>query len=512
MEAGKSRIIRTELDGSALTPVVTGIDRGGDILLDVANNLMYWVQEVPGKIWRSDLNGMNKVQLVTTDDFPDDLRIDLAGGWIYWRTSNGISRANLSGQNKTTVLNASTTAFDLKNNQIYYLKWTNEGLFRANLDGSGSTIISTDNQFYNAYSLDINIADSTVYFLSANYGQMIKKAKWDGTQPLVLKERDVYMPGQINYNPATETFLWVNKHSSFQGDTSSSIKIWNKTSGAKPFTFIKEAPSSKRYLSAAVDWKAGNAFWAESSTTTLIKRIKLTGAGASNLVDAGLQFPLYQKFNPQNGRLYWTDYGADKIMSILPNGTDIQTIAAGLDGAGGFDFDTINQKIYVAAGGSRDIKRMNYDGTQVESIVSGLFSPISVAVNPLLDEIYWIDGSKLAKSKKDGTQITNVITPVAFTSYQDLIFVATPNSSAQQIIPIDAKFHYANYQALISFEQAQTAEISIFSVLGQKVSNEMLANQTEYLFDASGLTDGMYYLHVRNTKGQAGVFGFAVQR
>ena len=100
-DTGRSRIVRTNLDGSQIEDLVTrSLNIPQALALDLARGKMYWMDPGTIRIQRANLDGSQVEDLVVTGlDYPDGLALDLAGSKMYWTDAgtNKIQRANLDG-------------------------------------------------------------------------------------------------------------------------------------------------------------------------------------------------------------------------------------------------------------------------------------------------------------------------------------------------------------------------------------------------------------------------------
>ena len=145
------KIQRSNLDGSGVQDLITGLDAPGGIALDVAGGKMYWTDAGDtDKIQRSNLDGSRVEDLVTSGlDEPEGLALDVGGGKMYWadggwsgdRARGKIQRSNLDGSGvedlvTTGFWHPEGLALDVADGKMY---WTHSRakIQRSNLDGSG---------------------------------------------------------------------------------------------------------------------------------------------------------------------------------------------------------------------------------------------------------------------------------------------------------------------------------------------------------------------------------------
>jgi DNA-binding beta-propeller fold protein YncE len=144
-------IDRANLDGSGAVnlvhmPVQIG---NGSLALDLAGGKIYFTDYNDGLIERCNLDGTAPTTLISGLNFPWGIALDVASGKMYWADISGgdIRRANLDGSSPTTLVSGlnrpANIALDLPAGKMY---WTdspdvNGDLRQANLDGTGSVVL-----------------------------------------------------------------------------------------------------------------------------------------------------------------------------------------------------------------------------------------------------------------------------------------------------------------------------------------------------------------------------------
>ncbi len=147
----QATIQRSYLDGMNVLNIATipnGLIVG--IALDLVNGHIYMSNNSNASIQRMNFDGTNFFDLVTTGlQLPHDIAINLTNGKLYWtdRGLKKIVRSDLDGTNVVDVANIAGTPssmdIDIPNEHIYFLS-ENAGIFtinRINFDGSGLTPI-----------------------------------------------------------------------------------------------------------------------------------------------------------------------------------------------------------------------------------------------------------------------------------------------------------------------------------------------------------------------------------
>ena len=280
---------------------------------------------------------------------------DTALSHIYWTDAGtkNIWRANLDGSNIETLITIERTrygpgiyysgphglALDVNEGKMY---WT-EGLRRirrANLDGSDTeTLIITG---YSLHHLALDVDEGKMYWTESggnHYPYRIRRANLDGSNIETL-----VLPG-------------------------------GEPSGL------------------AVDVAGGKMYWTDRLNDN-IQRANLDGSNIETLISSehsGIN-PSGIALDVPESKMYWTERGANNIRRASLDGSDIETlITTGLDFPSGITLDVGEGKMYwVNNGGNRypgeiqraNIQRANLDGSNIETLITGLDSPALVALGP----------------------------------------------------------------------------------------------------------------------------------
>ncbi|MDE2812499.1 MAG: hypothetical protein OXM01_05730, partial [Gemmatimonadota bacterium] len=112
------------------------------------------------------------------------------------------------------------------------------------------------------------------------------------------------------------------------------------------------------------------------------QRSNLDGSGVEDLVTTGLVGPYGLVLDVSGGKLYWTDFGTDKIQRSNLDGSGVEDlVTTGLDFPVRLALDVSGGKMYWTDGGTDKIQRSNLDGSGVEDLVTtGLEGPDGIAL------------------------------------------------------------------------------------------------------------------------------------
>ena len=190
---GSNKIQRSLLDGSMVEDLVTeGLEFPAGIALDVQSNLMYWADATNGKIQRANLDGSNVVDFIPNLVSPYFVTLDLANQHIYWtdQRSFKVQRANLDGTNVVDLVTDLSLPrgvdINLEEGRLYWADRTLDVVQRSLLDGSNIETIHTATPSRAApHGVAVHASAGHVYWVD-NGLVTLKRANLDGTDPITL--------------------------------------------------------------------------------------------------------------------------------------------------------------------------------------------------------------------------------------------------------------------------------------------------------------------------------------
>jgi hypothetical protein len=200
---GGKDIRRSNLDGTGQTILVSGLTGACPPALDLANGKMYWADgpSGPGDIRMANLDGTGQITLINgLNNGPRTPALDLVHGTMYWADRNGgggtIERANFDGTGRTTLVNGlegpQFVALDLADGKMYWANSEANTIMRSNLDGSDPEVLVKN--LRTPVGLALNLRDGLMYWtesadeqggLGANLGD-IGVANLDGSNVQTL--------------------------------------------------------------------------------------------------------------------------------------------------------------------------------------------------------------------------------------------------------------------------------------------------------------------------------------
>ena len=395
------KIRRANLDGTNVEDFVTGLSEPEDIDLDLSRGKIYWTDTVTNKIQRANLDGTNIEDLVTVGlSHPLGLTLDVVGGKIYWTNSafhpgpwpglDKIQRANLDGTHvedlvTTGLVAASGIDLDLSRGKMYWTDIATNKIQRANLDGSSveDVIVSSANALINPNSLALGIPQT---------------------------------PSGLRFTPSTIA------DQTFTINTSVNLTLPSAIGGTAPYTYSLSALPAGLYFDAS-----GRQIYGTPTTVVSATPVTYTATDAIGST-ASLDFTITVQDTPPgtNVYMYWADLGTNKIQRANLDGTNLQDLATGFGRPVGIALDMTGGKLYWTDRSNPDhkdptsrnsIQRMNLDGTNIETLVTGGPSvKEAIALDLLGGKMYWAvwsevnEENKIQRANLDGSNIEDLVT------------------------------------------------------------------------------------------------------
>jgi len=255
----------------------------------------------------------------------------------------------------------------------------------------------------------------------------------------------------------------------FAGNTALAATIFFTDRGADNIQRIEDDGTNQQVLvvdqpnprGIALDVAAGKMYWTDGASDK-IQRANFDGSDVEDLVTVGLVGPRQLSLNFSEGKMYWADVAPGVISRANFDGTDVELVHDGgptqqfygisLDEASNLVYYSQNQgddfglfeldlndgipvlsrskvgvffghvrsiafdatagKIYMARCADGEITRINTDGTDFETIVTGLVEPEGIALDLSVGKVYWTDvgNGTIQRADLDGDNIEEVMT------------------------------------------------------------------------------------------------------
>ena len=465
-DAGTNKIQRADLNGANVEDLVTGLGIPYGLALDVSGGKMYWTNRQTNKIQRADLNGANVEDLVTSGlTFPGGLALDATGGKMYWTNpgANKIQRSNLDGSGVEDLVASGVSsptgiALDISGGKMYWTDRRSDKIQRSNLDGSGvEDLVTSGLDRPNGLALDVSAGK--MYWADTGTNK-VQRSNLDGSnvEDLATGANGLVDPSSVAVGtvpgsgggsgpgtgggsaPAPDLVVDTPSVSSSSPDTGAtftlSATVRNRGNGPSAASTLRYFSSSDATISTtdtAVGTDAVGVLAASGSSAESINLTAPSVAGTyyygacvdavtgesntGNNCSAAVSITVTTPTTPATGtsKLYWTDWGTDKIQRSDLDGSNVEDLVsgAGLNGPDGLALDMAGGKMYWTDAGTNKIQRSDLDGSNVEDLVtSGLSVPYGLAVDVSGGKMYWTNrqNGKIQRADLDGSNVEDLIT------------------------------------------------------------------------------------------------------
>ncbi len=141
-----------------------------------------------------------------------------------------------------------------------------------------------------------------------------------------------------------------------------------------------------------------------------------------------------------NQKLYWTEYVSGivrKLMRMDLNSFEVVEINVGepIDPEC-LAIDPLNHKLYFGGTNTIDqtagtIRRCNLDGSNLETLITNIYTPEDIAIDAISGKMYWVHGGMtFRRANLDGTNIEDILNRVPFINNNNFTLDLTPCSIA----------------------------------------------------------------------------------
>ncbi len=442
---------------------------------------LFWADWGSGKIAKSDLDGNNSSSIIRTNRFKF-IAIDSVNSKIYWTDAGTltVSSCNLDGSDEKILIADLEEPKGIcvnEKNELFIVD--NDRIVKYNTCGNFLEVIHEELN----KPVDIVIFNSKIFWGGTGENNSIEYSNLDGTSRKVLTKGVQYLE-EIDIDPIEKKIYWVQYKSGF---VSGLYRI--NLDGTHRELFI-----DKLVRGFSIDAESGFVYWSEWVVGIPMHKTKLTNIEDEIFVDysekSQYNHPKKICIDKKSEKLFFIAFN-NHISSInLKDGKSIKVLVKSkYYSLYRFDIDTLNKMIYWINGGlfhnkniskiirsdiegnnkelllsvsdigipvdlalsikhkkvfisdknDNSIKRMNLDGSGLETIISGLDYVTSLFVDENNSKLYWIDphGEKIQRSNLDGTNIEDVITKdlkscwnIAISNLQSKIYWTNISGSA----------------------------------------------------------------------------------
>ncbi|XP_043483348.1 low-density lipoprotein receptor-related protein 4 isoform X2 [Leptopilina heterotoma] len=428
---------------------------------DSDEDMIYWSDLDANTISRAFLNGTNQTAIISHNlESPAGLAIDWITRKIYW-TDAGTKRiecANLDGTMRTLLIHEGhdkprDIILDPTTGHMYWSDWGEKGkIEKASMDGTDRRVLfGTDLTWPNGLAIDFD--KKRLYWTDAGT-QKIEFSTLDGkgrTSLISSKEILLHPFGLVVHKDKIYWTDW-NTKSIHRADKETGKNITTIISSISSLMDVRVFHRNRRRVSNPCKNNNGNCSHL-CLLATNPKRYKcacptglVLGPDGTTCPDVPNKFLLMAHrvdirivsfdvnyvldvvlpisnlknasgvdVNLVNGEIYWTDPGEDVIKRTNFNGSFVETVInTGIDVADSLVVDSIGRKLYWTDAGLNSIEVCELDGRNRKVLIwSGLDNPRAMAIYYSAGLLFWSDwghNARIERANMDGEKRMTVVT------------------------------------------------------------------------------------------------------
>ena len=163
-------------------------------------------------------------------------------------------------------------------------------------------------------------------------------------------------------------------------------------------------------------WEEHSRYWFRYSFGPSIstRRADLDG---SNIEGIDVLPPPRSAFDPEDGKVYWTDgyvirradYDGLHVDGFKMEGVEDLVRVSLPFIARGIALDAVRKKMYWTDEGKQTIDRADLDGSNAETLVEGLQSPKGIDIDETRGKMYWTENDRIRRADLDGSNAQVVV-------------------------------------------------------------------------------------------------------
>ena len=491
---GWGQVQRMNLNGSGFeTDLIVNLQSPRGIAVDAAGGKVYWTERTgdrSGRIRRANLNGTS-VQLVKElTSVPQGLALDTENGKLYLTNGWGrVQRMNLNGSGfePNLIVNLKSPrgiAVDVAGGKVY---WTETGkIRRANLDGSNRQDIATG--LGTPAMLAVSTSTFAVLVREAQRPPIYWQTQAGALQNLTGASVDSFAQTIQNatglaVDTARGRVYWTEQTSTRTG------RIRRANLNGANVQLVREVTGVPRGI--AIDASQGRLYIINSQGT--VQRLNLDGTNFKANLVGNLSSPNGIAVDAGRGKIYWTEDLGNKTGRIRRanlDGTNVQVIRKAPGVLRGIAIDASRGKLYVTHPSWGKVQQLDLNGENFQSkFISELNSPQGIAVDAAGGKIYWTARGKIQRANLNGRNIQDVVTglatPVGIALNAPAARGAAASAPAAAAMAPNATALHANYpnpfnpETWIPYQLQKPADvqISIYSQSGVLIRELSLGYQ-----------------------------------
>ncbi len=408
------KVQRMNLDGTGFQPdLIVNLDAPRGVAVDAARGKVYWTEQTgdnSGRIRRANLNGTNVQLVIELQNVVHGLAIDTHTHKLYLASSMGkVQRLNVNGTDfePNFIVNSNapmSVAVDAADGKVY---WTEgDRIRRANPNGTNIQNVATGlgspvSLVLSPPAVEVLIAAPLrppIYWRSqAGALQRLTATEVEGIAPTAQNIIDIAVDARAG------NVYWTERTSNKRG------RIRRANLNGTNVQLVKELTSVPRGI--ALDTSSNKLYLTNADGK--MQRMNLDGTGFQPDLIVDLDAPRGVAVDAAGGKVYWTERTSNKrgrIRRANLNGTNVQLIRKLTGVPRSIALDTSKGKLYLTNDQGK-VQRMNLDGTSFQpDLIVNLNSPQGIAVDVAAKSVYWTERSSIRRADLDSCNIEDVVT------------------------------------------------------------------------------------------------------
>jgi DNA-binding beta-propeller fold protein YncE len=141
--------------------------------------------------------------------------------------------------------------------------------------------------------------------------------------------------------------------------------------------------------------------------------------------------------------LWWTNYGAKTINRAKGDGSNVETVISGLNLPLGIGVDAVGEHVYWGDNGLNVIRRADLDGSGATTIVAAPNGASGLALDVPGGKVYWASANDIFRADLNGANVEEIydgltfVSDVALDLVHDHVYFANPGTAPGRILRAD---------------------------------------------------------------------------
>ena len=254
-----------------------------------------------------------------------------------------------------------------------------------------------------------------------------------------------------------------------------------------------------------------------------LQRLNLDGSNFQPNLIRGLKSPNHLALDVQRGKVYWTEQTDDntgKVQSANLDGSDVRLVKDLASPPRSLAIDAANRKLYLTSASGK-IQRMTLAGSYFRpNLITGLGALGEITVDTASRKLYWTESGRIRRANFNGKNIQDIVTGLGAPADIALGVMSTDSVPAapatiatpEQTLLLSNYPNPFNPETWIPYQLAEAADVTltIYAVNGQIVRRLAFGHQLAGIYQTRSRAA---YWDGRNALGESvasGVFFYTL--